>query len=303
MTVLEEFPALDVLREAGRVAGVDVRGASLIRDGSNVLYRLAGGVVARIGKYGAEENAVLEVAVSDWLRRCSIPAARTIADLPRLTMVGDRPVTWWELLPAHRPATTAELGDALRKLHRLPLPDYPKLVEVDPFSGLDERISASRILGEDDRLWLRSSLEVLRSERQRLSSGLGMTVVHGDAWQGNVVVPETGFRKAGDELPIMLDFENVGVGHPEWDLVSVGVDRTDFERISADEYSAFVRAYGGYDVTAWEGYRTLASIRELRWVCFVLGKADSSERAEREVRHRLACLRGEVPRPWTWEAF
>jgi aminoglycoside phosphotransferase (APT) family kinase protein len=148
---------------------------------------------------------------------------------------------------------------------------------------------------------LASTLEGLRTEFRHLPDGLPSTVVHGDAWQGNVVVPDVPID--GDPVPIMLDFENVGVGHPEWDLISVAVDRTDFERITADEYAAFVTSYGGYDVTTWEGYRTLASIRELRWTCFALSKANTNQRAVHEARHRLACLRGEVPRPWRWEAF
>lgn len=81
------------------------------------------------------------------------------------------------------------------------------------------------------------------------------------------------------------------------------VDHTDSDRITADEYRAFVGAYGGYDVITWPGFRTLTAIRELRWVCFVLSKADIDEDAEREAHHRIACLRGEVPRPWSWSAF
>jgi hypothetical protein len=34
-----------------------------------------------------------------------------------------------------------------------------------------------------------------------------------------------------------------------------------------------------------------------------LGKSDTSSKAAQETRHRIACLRGELPRPWTWTAF
>lgn len=47
----------------------------------------------------------------------------------------------------------------------------------------------------------------------------------------------------------------------------------------------------------------LAAIRALRWVCFVLSKADTNRDAARETQRRLACLRGEVPLPWSWSAF
>ncbi|MDS1272333.1 hypothetical protein RIF23_18765 [Lipingzhangella sp. LS1_29] len=50
-------------------------------------------------------------------------------------------------------------------------------------------------------------------------------------------------------------------------------------------------------------YRTLAEIQELRWVCFTLSKAATRPGAADEARHRIRCLRGGVPRPWTWAAF
>jgi hypothetical protein len=86
-------------------------------------------------------------------------------------------------------------------------------------------------------------------------------------------------------------------------LIALAVDRTDFERIDQAEYRAFVDAYGGYDVTTWPGYRTLADILELRWVCFALAKASTNPVAADQARHRIACLRGEIPRPWRWTAL
>ncbi|WP_394614545.1 phosphotransferase family protein [Lentzea sp. JNUCC 0626] len=301
MTVEERLPARDVLEQAGYTAGVATEGATLVRDGSNIIYRLRDGVVARIGRPGTEATARLEIQVSNWLQQRSFPAVRAAPALPQPTVIGDRPITWWNLLPEHRSATTAELGSTLRRLHNLPVPDNFMLPEVDPFKGLESRISSATILSEVDRKWLTSMLEGLRVEHSHLPEGLPPTAIHGDAWQGNLAVPQLPSGESPD--PILLDFENFGIGRPEWDLISVAVDRTDFERISADEYEAFVRSYGGYDATAWQGYRTLASIRELRWTCFILDKANSSQHAKTEAQHRISCLRGEIPRPWQWKAF
>jgi hypothetical protein len=102
---------------------------------------------------------------------------------------------------------------------------------------------------------------------------------------------------------ILLDLEHVALGPHEWDLIAVAVDQTDFRRIGVAEYRSFVDAYGGYDVTTWPGYRTLADTLELRWVCFALGKASRDKAAADEARHRIACLRQEIPRPWTWTAL
>ena len=129
-----------------------------------------------------------------------------------------------------------------------------------------------------------------------MSFDLTRGVVHGDAWTGNVVVPRPG-------LPVLLDLEAVAVGQPEWDLVQTAVDHTDFNRIDRAEYISFVDAYGGYDVTSLADYRVLADIQELRWVCFALSKSEASPAAAQQVHHRIACLRGDVPRPWSWTAL
>lgn len=42
---------------------------------------------------------------------------RALDSVPQPTMVDEHPVTWWELLPEHRAATTGELGAVLRALH------------------------------------------------------------------------------------------------------------------------------------------------------------------------------------------
>jgi hypothetical protein len=44
----------------------------------------------------------------------------------------------------------------------------------------------------------------------------------------------------------------------------------------------------------------VADIYELRWVCFALSRAESDSNTRTEADHRIACLRGEIPRPWTW---
>lgn len=285
-----------MLTVAGRRAGVRTDGAQLIRDGSNVLYALPGGVAARIGRVGAESTARREVKVALWLAANDFPAVRAVTEIDQPTLVDDRPVTWWTLLPEHRPATTAELGATLRDLHALAVPNGLALPEIDSFAHLAEKIDAARTISADDRAWLSRHLDDLREAYMELPAGRPLCVVHGDAWQGNLAVPNDG-------RPILLDLEHVGLGRPEWDLVPLAVDHTDFARITADEYRAFVEAYGGYDVIAWPGFRTLAAVQELRWVCFVLGKANRDQAAEREARHRIACLRGDVTRPWSWSAF
>lgn len=106
----------EVLLAAARIADLNVQRAEMIRDGSNVLYRLPDGIVARIGQAGTGAIAEREVRVSRWLETCAAPVVRALAGVPQPVMVSDRPITWWRLLPAHRPATPGELGAVLRTL-------------------------------------------------------------------------------------------------------------------------------------------------------------------------------------------
>ncbi|MGH3621974.1 MAG: phosphotransferase enzyme family protein [Sciscionella sp.] len=300
----------DVLAAAGRKAGVPTAEATLIRDGTNVIYQMPAGVVARVGPPSSQLVAARQIQAWRWLADAGIPVVRAVdnIDQPTVvvravdnidqpTVVGNRPVTWWVQLPDHRHATPAELGAILGRLHALDVPESPSFPVVDPFEGLHESIEGGTALPEDDLVWLRALARRLRSEYLALAPGLPRCVIHGDAWQGNVVVPRAG------GAPVLLDLDHVGIGPREWDLVSLAVDYTDFARITDLDYQAFVDAYGGYDMTAWPGYRTLATIRELRWTAFVLGKAKANPKAAEQVRHRVACLRGEIERPWSWSAF
>jgi len=285
-----------VLSAAARIAGLDAAGANLIRDGSNAMYRLSDGVVARIGRPGSQDTARREVLVSQWLTESGLPVVQALPDLPQPAMVNDRPVTWWALLPPHGPATPAELGAVLRTLHALPVPKVPNLPAHDPFANLAHRIADGPGLDDGDRAWLRGHLSQLRHRYQDLTVDGPDRVIHGDAWQGNIAVPDSG-------PPILLDLEMVALGRREWDLIQLAVDYTDFARITTDDYRSFVAAYGGYDVTTVPSYRTLADIQELRWVCFALSKSDARPEAAAQARHRIACIRGDLPRPWSWAAI
>jgi len=286
----------DVLAAAAAQAGVAADGAELIRDGSNALYRLPGDIVARVGPVGSRAVAEKEAAVSRWLNDSGVHAARLIGGVGQPTVVADRPVTWWVLIPPHRPATPGELGAVLRELHALPVPDHLHLPEVDPLAGVADRIDAAASLPTEDRVWLSAHLASVAERLSRLPAGLPRCVVHGDAWQGNIAVPDDG-------RPVLLDLEDTAVGRPEWDLISLAVDHVDFARITDEDYDAFRRAYGGADVTTWPGFRVLADAQELRWTAFALSKADTSDAARQQSRHRIACLRGEVDRPWSWSAL
>lgn len=287
---------LDVLHEAAGRSGLNASRAELIRDGSNALFVLPDvDIVARVGRPGFAEVAARELRVARWLTGQGFHVNTPATGEPPL-LIGDRPVTWWRRIGVHRQATTAELATVLRRLHQLPVPDGLGLPVFAPFNGLEERVAGASGIPAPDRAWLQDQIARLRLELADGAPDGKTAVVHGDAWQGNVVVTD-------DEEPILLDFEHTSVGNPDWDLISVAVDRADFARLTAAEYEAFVAAYGGHDVTGTPWFRAMADIQELHWTTFVADKANYDPSAAREARHRIACLRGLVPKPWTWTAF
>lgn len=290
-----QIAAAEVLFRAAKLGNVDARGAVTVRDGSHSIFELPNGIVARIGKPHTYGTAQRELCISKWLNRNGITTVRAVDSIPQPTVVDERPVTWWTLIPDHRPSTPEELGGMLRKLHALTPPTEFLLPSYAPFDGLRERIESATTIGSADRAWLLEHDALLRQQYDELDP-TPPCVIHGDAWQANLVVP-----LSGD--PTVLDLDNVSIGWREWDLVQLAVDYTDFRRITDPQYQSFVDAYGGYDVTRWHGYRVIADIQELRWVGFAVGRSGTSRAAAAEAQHRIACLRGLVPKPWTWRAF
>ncbi|MBB4682623.1 phosphotransferase [Amycolatopsis jiangsuensis] len=290
-------PAHEVLIRAAQQAGINVANAELIRDGANVMYRLPHHIVARIGPAGSEASARQQVQVARWLAGSGIPVTTPLGDVPQPAVAHARPVTWWRELPDHRAATPAELGSMLHAIHQLPIPPQPQLPEFNPFDGIEKHIEAAGHIARADREWLLQRATQLRTDLSAANRNTERAVIHGDAWQGNVAVPFDGNAEAA-----LLDLDRFAVGAPAWDLIPLAVDYTDFARIPAHDYHQFVTAYGGHDVTTTPTFRPMADLQELRWVAFVLGKADNPS-AKAEAQHRIACLRGDIDRPWLWTAF
>ncbi|GAA0950864.1 phosphotransferase [Nonomuraea longicatena] len=288
-----ESEARAVLEAACRQAGVGVEGASLMRLSENALYRLPGGVVARVSRAGQSAVAIREVRVARWMRAQGVPAVQPVPGLDQPVEVRGRAVTWWLELPPHRHGTAVEVAAALRRLHDQPIPAEFEIGRLDPFVRLAERIDRATTLAEADRAWMRGRLSELRSRWAARSEGLPDSVVHGDAWIGNVV-------GTTDGRVVLLDLERCSIGPPEWDLTSTAVKTFTLAGITTADYRRFVAAYG-HDVTGWAGFETLRDIREFRMACMAAQVAAENPGRRAEVLHRVACLRGERgPRPWHW---
>jgi aminoglycoside phosphotransferase (APT) family kinase protein len=288
---------LNVLHRASVVAGLNSDRAEVIRLAENAIYRLGDGVVARIARTGQGAAAAKEVNVARWLEKSGVSAVRALRDIDQPVQVDGRAVTFWHELPPHEYGTTADLAAALRKLHKLPLPETFKLPELAPFVRLNQRIEAAKTISTDDQNWLLDRLAELQAAYACLPPGLPRCVVHGDAWSGNVVT-------TADSTSVLLDLERCSLGPPEWDLVSTAVSYVTTAKIDAKEWGTYCDTYG-HDVTTWEGFNILRDIRELRQTTMAVQVAATNPQGYADqAAHRLACLRGQRgPRPWSgWRA-
>lgn len=282
-----------VLHHACRRAGLDASSAELIRNAENAVYRLSGDMIARVGRSGQTVAAGNEVRVARWLERAGLAAVRVLPGVEQPVDVDGVPVTFWRELPPHRDAADAQLADVLRRLHALDPPGEFALPELAPFVRVRARIEGAPTVSAADRGWLLGYLADLEGRLAGLPAGLAASVVHGDAWAGNVVADSAG-------TVWMLDLERFSVGPPEWDLVSTAVRWTSFGTLDDAGYAAFCAAYG-HDVTGWGGFETLRDIRELRACSYMLQHAGRSSAARDEASRRVECLRGRNgDRPWDW---
>lgn len=179
-----------VVAQAAALANVALEDLEVIRAGSNVVVRACPGVVARIGPRGSLDVARRQLTMARWLHRCGLRVITEIEIAAQPTVVDGYPVTWWHLAPPHRHATPAELASVLRDLHALPVPDKPRLDPLDPFVGLDGIADCPAVPTNTDRAWLRDRVDSLRREYAAVLVQLELVVIHGDAWQGNVIVPD-----------------------------------------------------------------------------------------------------------------
>jgi aminoglycoside phosphotransferase (APT) family kinase protein len=285
--------AARVMRAACRAAGLDDRGAELIRLGENALFRLASmPVVVRVARGERYlRTSRTEVAVSRWLAEEGFPAARIIEDLEQPLLIEGHPVTFWHLIvEGERKATYGELGGILRDLHSLALPDGLSLPSFHPFDKQELRIDRA-VIPEDDRLFLRKRWRELQDKYAELRFETPKGPVHGDAHAQNLMVDDEG-------RVLLIDFEAFCYDHPEWDLMVTAVEHHSLGWQTDEQYAEFVAAYGR-DLFDWPGYETLRGIQEFGMTTWLMQNVREDEGTAAEYRRRIAGLRDDQgPRDW-----
>ncbi len=282
----------EVLAAVCAVAGLDPRGAALVKFTANAVFRLrADPVVVRIAGSTALRHRVGKVVdVAGWLAAGGVPAVRLLADMPQPVAVGDYLATVWHEVPqSGRRPTTKDLAELLRGLHELPPPPF-ELPSWEPLDDVRRRLGDAEELDPADRLFLEDRCAELTERLTTLDFPLPTTVVHGDAHLGNLV--------AGPKGPVLCDFDSTCLGPPEWDLTPVPVGLQRFGG-SRGAVRAFSRHYG-FDVTKWSGFSVLREVRELKLATSVLPILRSNPHVVPELRKRLASVRtGDTSAEWS----
>nr|WP_055509970.1 aminoglycoside phosphotransferase family protein [Nonomuraea pusilla] len=251
-------------------AGLDARGARLMRLGENALYRLASApVVVRIARHvDLLPDVRKEVAVARWLETAGFPGARLFPDCPQTAVHDGRVVTFWRYIDGDGPAPGfADLAAALKELHALPKPVHLVLPLFDPLARVEGRLDSATTIDEKDLAFLRGRLHDLYAEYNALTFALPQGHIHGDAHRGNLL------RRAGGPV-VLLDYEAFAFGPREWDLCTgMGIPHKGFRGVGDDEYAQAVDAYG-FDVTDWEGFHTLRQVREITMTTWLMQNVD-----------------------------
>jgi aminoglycoside phosphotransferase (APT) family kinase protein len=291
-TAFDSAAAESILRRACVLAGLDPDGVEMLRLGDHAVFRIDGGrVVSRVGRHADRLPSVhREVAIAQWLAAEGYPSARLVTQADQPVVVEGHPVTFWEgLADGEKYASTCEMGELLRRLHRLEPPPF-SLPALRPFDKVEQRLQRA-VIRTETRAYLASLAEKLTAEYEQLVFALPPGHLHGDFNIGNVL-------HDAEEHPTVIDLDGFATGPREWDLMQTAMYYDSFGWHTEAEYADFAEGYG-FDVRQWSGYTVLRSVRELLMVTWLAQNADTNPRAAEEVEKRAETLRsGGSRRDW-----
>ncbi|WP_067840682.1 aminoglycoside phosphotransferase family protein [Nocardia lijiangensis] len=286
---LEVYAALSA---ACQVCGLDPAGAELIHHSSNAVYVLPRhGVVARVGANEADVDRPRRIyAVAEWLTAQHQFGATAPLSGVEPVRVNGYTVGFWQYYRqvADTPELTSrELGRLLRSLHDLPTPTI-ELQQWTPLESLHGALlvdSTVSVISEDERAWLLSRIDQVRTQLTELDWPLGVGLIHGDAWAGNLLWD----NRINPPRPILGDWDWVSIGPREVDLIPTWHAAVRYGR---DEtwVRNFIEEYG-YDLSQWSGYQVLLDMRDLVQVTGPLRRATTSVEHAHRLRQRIDDLR------------
>lgn len=272
--------------------GLEPQRSELIRLGSNAVFRVDVETVARVApSLSLSQNAARQVVVSRWLTSVGYPVTRaTAVDQP--VEADGRVVTFWQsIAPETVYASIDQVAELIRRLHLLSPPSEIDLPILRPFGSAGDPIRQFPGLDSTDAKFLGHRFVWARETFDVMTFPLGRGAIHGDANVGNVLVDTRGDA-------VLIDLDSFSIGPREWDLIQTALFADRLGWHTAEEYRTFVEVYG-YDITKWDGYETLADMREISMTAWIGRKATTNERAAAEAKKRIAAMRsGGSRRDW-----
>ncbi|MFB9726133.1 aminoglycoside phosphotransferase family protein [Haloechinothrix salitolerans] len=272
-------------------ADLDPAGAELLRFTNNAVYSLVSApvVVRIVGSETLRHRVAKVVTVAEHFARHDVPAVRLFPGIEQPVSAGEHVATlWWRASERPVRSSPADLARLLRQVHALPVPEG--VPGWSPLTDVRSRVADAEELDLAARRFLLDRCDEVQANLDVLDFPLSPALVHGDAHLGNVL--------AGEDGPLLCDFDSSGVGPPEWDLMPVALGVLRFGEPMA-VYEELADAYG-FDVMAWDGFEVLRAARELKLTTSVLPILRSHPDVRPEFERRLTDLRaGNREARWT----
>lgn len=317
MVDLTETELHQALVEASSRASLSMEGARIIHHYSNVVFALpAENAVARMTPESRSVALIKTTqAVAQWLAidnnfGATAPVANTAPTLVRpRTGVPGLTVSFWRYYPQPQPAPvfdSAHLASLLRDLHALPTPPL-QLARWRPLTSLRNVLTAEGSyegLSAEEQAWLLAEVDAITEEIDNCEWPLGIGLIHGDAWAGNLLWDNTAIDEADDAdrssarpRAILGDWDGVSIGPREIDLIPTWHAAARYGR-DKRWVGRFVDAYG-YDLGESPRLDLLMRMRDLVQLSGPLRRANRSGKHHAALRERFDAIRsGDSSMTW-----
>lgn len=271
--------------------------AQLVHHYSNAVFALPGaGVVVRFTtSLGTRETIdTSQAAVRRLVRDHGFPATAPLDDVPPIHLDDGLTASFWRYYPqpaVGRKFVASDLALLLRRLHDLPTLDavLPRWEPLASLRGELDRGGSHAGLTSGETGWLQAEVAVVTQQVTAASWPLGVGLIHGDAWAGNLLWD-------GDQ-PILGDWDGTAIGPREIDLIPTWHAATRYGRTPewVDEFAA---AYG-HDLATSEAFTLLLRMRDLVQITGPLRRAADSAVHRAALRQRFEAIR-DGHRAATW---
>ncbi len=295
---------LAAVRSACAARALDAAGIRLLHHYSNAVVLLPReSAVARVA---TSRHDVAQIKrsqdVARWLvEEHGFPVTRPLEGSDLVELDAKTTVSFWVYYPqppSPQPLTSAHMGRLLADLHAISHPprDLPRWVPLDSLDHALHDDTAALALDDPDRDWLLQRIGEVRDELATVEWPLGQSLIHGDAWAGNLLWASD--IAHGRDGVVLGDWDRVSYGPREVDLIPTWH--------AAHRYGKgptwtrdFVHQYG-HDLSGWPGLPALLAMRDLAQISGPLRRAPHSPPHARALQQRVDGLRaGDTSTIWT----